>query len=286
MPRKRSLFRVYLRCVRCYKVFAILLLLPVPVFSQADCDSLFNQMLARWNLVDNISYLSLKDERSFGEVIHTEIAFNVQKQPYKALLRLNEDGEHNYVLYDSERSRSQALYIPDGFPYKNLWLDIHGSLFRGSNHYTVTDAGFESIFKLLKRQFVRDPGIFRCRTSDGQKLVIEAHATDFRYVPYTGSRGETVSSIADKLGVSAYLILERNNTVDAYSDDCSGLTLQVPNQFAQRVVVEVSPRLGLPVRIEVYDDQGLLERFIYKDIRVNAVLPEGLFTEDYIEDLD
>lgn len=244
-------------------------------------------MKNRWEQVENVSYLSVKDERSYGKMNHSEVEFRVKKTPYKAVLRLNNDGDRPYVLYDTEKSVTKALYIPDGFPYKNLWLDIHGDVFRGDNHYTVTNGGFEFIFDILERELSRNPEYFQCKTNTRSgRFVMEANVPNFRYVPYTARNGETVLRIADKLGVSAYLILERNSAVDGFLDDCTGLTLMVPNQFARRVVVEISPELRLPVYIEVYDDKGLLERFQYKDIRVNTPMSEDLFTEDYIENLD
>lgn len=220
-------------------------------------------------------------------MVHSEIEFIVQRSPYKTVAKLKDEGDHDYVLYDSERSRTQALYVPDGFPYTNLWLDIDGSTFRGTNHYTVTGAGFEFIFDILQRELALHPQSFKCSVQKGtDRVLIEASVNDFKYVSYRAGADETVISIAEKLGVSAYLILERNTMLNGYDADCSGLALQVPNQFAKKVKVEISPIHGLPVSIEVHDDKGLLERFLYKNIRIDSTLPRNLFTEDYIEDLE
>jgi hypothetical protein len=49
--------------------------------------------------------------------------------------------------------------------------------------------------------------------------------------------------------------------------------------YAERTLICTDPRLGLPLRIEVFDRQGLLERYEYSDIRPNQQPDKALFED-------
>lgn len=267
----------------------VLLFGPFLCNAQIDCDSILRKSMDRWSQTTALRYVSEKKERSFGKYTTSSFRFTVQREPFKVAGKIEDNGKTHYVLYDSEISRKEVLYIPDGFPFTNLWLDVNGSTFRGDNHYTVSDAGSKFIFDILEREFELPKNVFHCTRKQGvggEVIEIEAVTDKFHYFDYTGKPGETVLDVARKFGASAYLILERNAAVDAYTDDCSGVKLQVPSHYGQRVVVQISTEHWLPVLVELYDEKGLVERYTYTNFVVNPGLPEDFFTEDHLDDLE
>ncbi|HVR64986.1 MAG TPA: hypothetical protein VMU50_23980, partial [Polyangia bacterium] len=47
--------------------------------------------------------------------------------------------------------------------------------------------------------------------------------------------------------------------------------------YAQRTRLCVDARLGLPVKVEVHDGQGFLERYEYTNVRANQTIDAALF---------
>ena len=49
--------------------------------------------------------------------------------------------------------------------------------------------------------------------------------------------------------------------------------------YAQRTRLCADAKLGLPVKIEVYDGQGFLERYEYTNVRPNQKVDPALFED-------
>lgn len=234
-----------------------------------------------------MSYHSYKKERKLNVYETAEFDFVVQRNPYKVAGLMT--GKGHRLLYDPLQNKREALYISNGFPYTNLWLDIHGKLFRGLNHYTISNAGCEYIFGIIRNEYLKMPDKFICRPilSKGRKEIeIYAETDDFKFSEYVALPGENVLDISEKLKVMAYVLLEYNEHLTAYLDDCTGLTLQVPSHYGSKVKLVVDALHGMPTLIEVHDKKGLLERYVYSVYKFNLNLPKEYFTEKYLDDLD
>ncbi len=258
-------------------------------FSQdvVDCEKTFEFIYSQWADVDNMQYHSKKFERHLSEENRAEFDFTIQRSPYKVAGRMADKG--HYILFDPAVSEDQAMYISNGFPYTNLSLDIHGKLFRGLNHYTINDAGAEFIYGIIRREYERLPENFQCKKvvrNGNEEILIRAETDDFHWKDYAGEKGETVLSIASKLSVSAYLIIEKNSHINEYTQDCSGLSMKVPSHYGRVVELYVDADHGLPMRIANYDDKGLFESFDYTNYRFNVELDPSYFTVDFLDKLD
>lgn len=235
----------------------------------------------------NMSYHSYKNERKMDVYESAEFDFVVQRKPFKVAGVMTEKGHR--LLYDPLQNKTEALYISNGFPYTNLWLDIHGKVFRGLNHYTISNAGCEYIFGIIRNEYRKMPEKFVCRkiqTKGKEEIEIYAETHGFEFTEYTALDGENVLDISDKLKVMAYVLLEYNDNIDEYLDDCSGLTIMVPSHYGSKVKLVVNAQHGMPSLIEVHDTKGLLEQYIYTDYKFGLKLDKDYFTESYLDDLD
>ncbi|NQV51943.1 MAG: hypothetical protein HQ500_02105 [Flavobacteriales bacterium] len=252
-----------------------------------SCDEIFEYSYAQWEKMKNVQYRSAKVERQDGEMVTASFDFTIQPSPFKAAGRMHDKG--HYILYDTEQSSEEAWYISNGFPFTNLSLDINGKIFRGLNHYTISDAGCNFIFSIIRDQYELMGEKFYCRRvvrEGNEEFVIEASADDWGFRDYVGEEGETVLDIARKLNISAYLIIERNEGVSQYHDDCGGMKLKLPIYYGKHIKLHVDAEHGLPMLIQVYDEKGLLEQYEYFDYHLNVVLPEDYFTVDHLDELD
>lgn len=263
--------------------------LSIPARAQeaVDCDWVFDFMYGKWATVKNLQYSSNKIERHGEEVITDGFDFTVQRSPFKVAGRMVEKG--HYILYDKAANPNQAHYISNGFPFTNLTLDIQGKMFRGMNHYTISDAGCEFIFGIIRKQYELMPESFWCEKivrNGKEEYAIQASTDDWHYRDYAALDGETVNEIADKLNVSAYLIIENNPGLTSYVQDCSGLVLKVPSHYGKQVKLHIDAQHGLPTLIEVYDEKGLVGRYEYRNYKINVRLPDDYFTVSYLDALD
>lgn len=265
------------------------LLLPVLAQSQrtCDCDSVFNFIYEKWAKVRNMNYHSYKNERKLDVYEEAEFDFTVQRSPFRVAGVMTE--KRHRLLYNANKRNNEALYIPSGFPYTNLWLDINGKTFRGLNHYTISNAGCEFIFGIIRTEYKKIPDQFTCQYLEGSnesEIIISAKTDNFHFVEYTAGPGENVLDIAQKHNVMAYMLIEANPDIDDFLDDCSGMAVQVPSHYGSDISLVVSAVHGMPTLIEVSDEKGLVERYIYSRYRFNTKLPDDYFTEEYLDGLD
>ena len=252
-----------------------------------DCEKTFEYVYSKWEVIENMQYHSKKFERHIDQDDRAEFDFTISRHPYKVAGRMAEKG--HYILYDPEVSEKEAMYISNGFPFTNLMLDIQGKIFRGLNHYTISDAGCEFIFGIIRREYKRMPESFQCSKvvrKGNEEILIRAETDEFHWKEYNAEKGETVLSIASKLSVSAYLIIEKNDHIHTYDEDCGGKTFQVPSHYGKIVELFIDADHGMPTRIANYDEKGLYESFDYTDYRFNVKLDPAYFTVDYLDSLN
>ncbi|MEQ9188523.1 MAG: hypothetical protein RLP15_12370 [Cryomorphaceae bacterium] len=267
----------------------VLIGLSTSAFAQktVDCKKVFDFSYDQWEKTSIVQYSSAKVERHLNKTQTASFDFTIQREPFKVAGRMRDKG--HFILYDTEASTTQAWYISNGFPFTNLSLDINGKMFRGLNHYTISDAGCNFIFSIIREQYMMLEDKFQCShvmRKGKEEILIEASADDWAFRTYVAQKGETVLDIAKKFSISAYLIIERNEGVDQYQDDCSGKKLLLPNYYGKKIRLYVSAEHGLPMLIEVYDDRGLLEQVEYSNYKFDTTLPADYFTVDYLDKLD
>lgn len=105
---------------------------------------------------------------------------------------------------------------------------------------------------------------------------------DFGYEYYTVGDNESITSIARKLHISEYMILEVNPKLNDYFDLLKkGQQLKVPNAYAKDVTLYIDQLYFLPIGIKVLDDKGLYEQYDYHYLQVNPKLEDTEFTTKY-----
>ena len=104
---------------------------------------------------------------------------------------------------------------------------------------------------------------------------------DYHYLSYHVQLGEDLISIAKKLNISEYAIMELNEEVDFYDDVDPGQELRIPSSYAKKMVLYIDQLYMLPLVIKVYDGKGLFEQYAYKKFVLNPTFHDGEFTSDF-----
>ena len=112
-------------------------------------------------------------------------------------------------------------------------------------------------------------------------IHIEMANPDYHYTTYHVQMGEDLNSIAKKLNINEYAILELNEEVDFYDDVSPGQELKVPSSYAKKMVLYIDQGYMLPLVIKVFDGTGLFEQYAYSKFILNPAFEKGEFTSDY-----
>lgn len=248
------------------------------------------QMFAETQNIGTLTYTMNKQERIDGELVEQHSFTKLMREPYKVYTRQLYPDEGIEVLYIPAKN-DQALINPDGFPYVNIRLDPYGSTMRADQHHTIHNAGYDYFISILQhlfekhgeetKQMAQQTGT---TTFDGHPVsVVEFRNPHFRFEDYTVQQGETLLTIAKDRKVSEYMILNRNEDVDSYTDVSPGQVIQVPSDYSPRMILYIDQQRHIPLMIKVYDDEGLYEQYEFTDVAINPSLSEEEFTEDYSE---
>jgi len=228
-----------------------------------------------------------KEERIEGKMTKQITAVKLIRKPFHLYLHQEFPKKGMEVLCIPESGK--ALINTNSFPWFNLSLDPYGSLMRKDQHHTIFDSGFDLMISIIHRElakigndtakhlFYKGTVTYEGRSAHHLELI----NPDYRYLTYKVLLGEDLLSIAKKLNISEYAILELNKDVDFYDDVSPGQEIQVPSSYAKNMVLYVDKELMLPLLIKVNDSDGLYERYAYKKFKLNPEFNEGEFTIEF-----
>jgi len=246
---------------------------------------MLNTILKSISNAKTLRYDLQRNERVKGKMVYTESKVKLQVSPRKLYISVN--GQE--VLWVQGANNGNALVNPGTFPYINLNLDPMGSLMRKGQHHTIHELGMEYLADILK------DGMKRYGDQLNKHFVVlgeekymgrscyklSAAFPDFAWAPYTVKKGETIISIASRLHVSEYMILEKNPSASWYTDVIEGQVIQIPNAYAKLFLLMIDKEYMLPISEKIFDDQGLFESYEFYNLKVNSVMTPEEFTEDY-----
>lgn len=246
---------------------------------------ILNDVLKSISKIKTLRYDLQRNERVKGKMNFTESKVKLQVSPRKLYISL--DGQE--VLWMQGANNGNALVNPGTFPYINLNLDPMGSLMRKGQHHTIHELGMEYLAEILKNAMqlyskelskhfvILGEEKYMGRTC--YKLSIAF--PDFTWAPYTVKSGETILSIAGRLHVSEFMILEENPKVSSYTGVVAGQIIKVPNAYAKLFLLMIDKEYMLPISEKIYDDKGLFETYEFYNLKVNSPIAAEEFTESY-----
>lgn len=216
---------------------------------------------------------------------------------YESSVKLNRSPRKIYVyikgielIWVNGWNGNKAYVKPNSFPYINLSLDPLGSLMRQDQHHTINEMGFDYFSSIVEYmalkvsdrfdQYFKLEGEERYNNRPCYKITI--NNKDYGYENYTVGDRESITTIARKLHISEYKILEVNPKLTDYFDILKkGQVLKVPNAYAKDVVLYIDQLYNLPIGVKISDDKGLFEQYDYFFLQVNPKIDDSEFTTGY-----
>lgn len=257
---------------------------PGPSPEEANTQQIITKMLDAIRSIRTLKYNLKCSERINGKMLQTESQVKLQVSPRKVYLYL----KGPEVLWIEGQNNGNALVNPNSFPYVNLNLDPNGSLMRKDQHHTIHEMGFAYLGDVLESvvtkvgdkfdKYFSYSGEDKFLNRPCHKILITNH--DFTYVSYKVKKGENLITIARKLKVSEYMILEKNKLTDYYAVK-EGQQILVPNGYAKMVMLTIDKQTYLPIAIKTFDDKGLFESYEYHNLQLNVKIADQEFSKDF-----
>lgn len=250
------------------------------------CKEILQNTITAVDKIERLKFHLKCNERVNGKLLSTESQVKLNRFPRKIYIYL----KGPELLWVEGQNNGNCLVNPKGFPYMNLSLDPMGSLMREKQHHTIHQMGFEyfgGVIKNFMGSLESDlDKYFKCAgvlTWSGRECYfITAEYPDFRYVDYVVQKGENITSIAHKLKVSDFMILEVNSgKVKNFQDVKVNQKIKVPIVYGSKMTLYIDKDTFIPRVIKVYDDKGLFESYEYHDLQLNPKIADEEFTKGY-----
>jgi hypothetical protein len=252
-----------------------------------NSQELVKNMLTSIANIKTLRYHLQCGERIKGKMHHTQSHVKLQVNPRKLYLALN--GPE--LLWAKGENNGNAYVNPGSFPFINLNLDPYGLIMRKDQHHTIHEMGIHYMGDILK------DGLLKAGNNVEKHFVLQGEEiyngracyrlsiafSDFLWENYTVKKLETITSIARRLHVSEYMVLEKNTSANWYNDIKEGENILVPTVYAKLTMLLIDKETFLPLSNKVFDDKGLFETYEYVNLQVNPAIAPEEFTKDYKE---
>jgi hypothetical protein len=244
-----------------------------------------DKMLSTIDKLKGVQYNTRVQERIDGKLESGENLTKVSFRPFKTYVKVTSAE----LLYIEGKNSNKALIKANSLPYFNISLDPYSSLLRKNQHHTIMEVGFHyfaSIIKAAVKFADKDfdkifslKGNIKWEDRDHYVLIIDT--PDFGFVPYTVQQGENLTTIADKLKVSDYMIKENNPGIKDYTSVKAGQQILVPTAYAKKTIIYVDKQNFLPVVQIIMDDKGIFARYEFINVVINPTYKENEFDKNF-----
>lgn len=259
---------------------------------EVDVHDMFRNMMTTIDGIKTISFRLDKTERIKGKMKPGAQDVKLNVSPFKAYLKIHIPNKGAEVLYIEGQNKGNCRVSPNAFPYMTLNLDPDGSILRKDQHHSVKELGFaytgdifNHVYEKYKskiEEFVKINGDI---TYDGRQcLNVTLDNKDYKVESYTVQAGEDIISIARKLRLDEYMLLELNG-IKNFDDVKAGQKIKVTSSICKKIEMYIDKETYLPLYQKMYDEKGLMAVYEYSNLKINPTFKVEEFTEDY-EDYD
>jgi hypothetical protein len=252
--------------------------------------SIAQKMFHRTTSISSLTYVMNKQERIDGKMIKQISHTKVELSPLKVYVRQLFPKDGVEVLY-VDGPNKKALINPNGFPWINLKLNPSEGIMRNDQHHTIFQSGFEHVVSIL--EFICNkyaPEIDGMIVYNGTVKYngktchsISLDNPYFEYIDYTVLADEDIEDIAARYKLSEHMIVELNKGIKDYDDVKTGQVIKIPNDYSPKMLLYIDATEWIPLRMDVYDDQGLYEKYEYSEVNINPSFVPEEFTPDYAD---
>jgi outer membrane lipoprotein-sorting protein len=248
--------------------------------------STLDKMYIAIGSLQTMSYDMTSQERIGKRIEIRNSKFKIQVSPKKLYMKNQDSGVE--LLYVAGWNNNKPFINPNGFPYVNVSFDVNSPKVRNDGHHPITHAGFSYLYAQVKNtekklaangqkleDIITIAGDYTWNGKSCTKLILDN--PDFQFISYTCTQSESLLSLCERINVSEYLVMEKNN-LGYGANVTKGMVLKVPNAFAKKAELYIDKSSGIPIYQVVYDDKGVFEKYEFKNLKINPSFNSAEFT--------
>jgi len=285
MNKKNKVF------LRFFILFTIVIFSVYNAYSQFYADSVLNKTFKQIESIKTLRFNIISRERINNYYKTDKGFYKISKKPilyyYKQLI----PPTSAEVLVNSE-TYPMALVNAHKTLVPNLKLSPYGEVLRDTRHHNLYQAGydyFKNILLFLKEKYNIKWAKVTTMNNDIKinqyncyKLTITN--PNFKIIQYTVKEKTTPQQLALKLNICDYHIIQMNASISSIFHTLKpGQIITIPSDYASKITLYIDKKLFIPIKIEVYDDIGLFEEYLFEDIELNPIFKNEEFSQNYNE---
>lgn len=258
----------------------------IPVFSQ-DPLEISREMFNAVKSIKSMMYTFDAKERINGKFHEEKLTFKINVNPLKVYVFQHTPKEGMQLLYVTGKNDGKVKVNPGTFPWVVINLQPEGDLMLDNRHHSIYDAGYLYTTSILEYLLQKYPSQQNTLVTLNETVKMHGaecyHLTftnpNYRLTLYHAQNNETPLSIAKKLHVNYYSILENNNGLKANNTVKAGTRLIVPNDYASKMELYVNKANMTPVYLKIFDTKGVFEEFTFSNVLLNPPFKEIDFSD-------
>lgn len=249
------------------------------------CKEIIGQMLDSISVIRTQRYTVKATERVDGHLLFAESRIKINTTPRK--IYFFNPSKNIEVLW--VQGISDALVHAGSVPMMNFNLDPYGSLMRKDQHHTIFELGFQYVGSVIANTITKAPKDFDRHflyagsviydNKDCHQVVIDY--PEYKYIEYITGKGETVTSISQKLNTSDFKIRHINDLSSYFGAIREGRKLKIPIPYANKAIVYIEKKTALPLSVKIYDEEGLFESYDFYSAVINKPFAANEFSKTY-----
>lgn len=266
----------------------IALLLVYFFFHAQTCQEIIDATFKKISEVQTASFYIIARER-YSDEYKTEKAFyKIRNHPFSIYYKQLYPPTQAEVLIN-EKYQKLALVNPNSFPYVSLKLSPFGEILRDKQHHNIYQAGFvylKTVLIYLKNKYqiswsdVCQP-VEKAKIKQYDCYKITLINRFYKIYTYTLPKEMSLQELGLQMFVCDYKMLELNPDVKSiFKKLPAGTKLQIPSDYAQKIVLYIDKTLMLPVKSEVYDEKGQFEEYLFEELKINPTFTSADFDEN------
>lgn len=221
--------------------------------------------------------------------MHTKVNISPLKIYGKVLSDPNKGTELLYVTGE----RGNKIRVNAGKFVPTLNLGATSNLLTKNQHHTLLTSGFMIVSRIVADGIKRADAqgkfdvVFQLQGEtvfQGKKCYkVLIDDPSYTYTTVVGQKGETVHTLAKRLLISEYHIMELNPSSRSLEDNVEGKTLKVPTSYAKKTVLFIDKDTNLPIYQEMNDEKGVFEKYEYTNVVLNPAFKADEFSDKFSE---
>ncbi len=221
----------------------------------------------------------------------TDRLVKLQAKPKNIYFYSQKPNPGTEIIWKEGWKENKMLVSPGSFPFVTFTMKPTSSLARKNSHHSIVEMGFNYMNSLVVHyqkaygdKFYDYCSIVDTVQWDGRSCIrFEFDFKDYSVIKYTVRKNENVSSIAKKLFLNDYSILILNHSISDYDDVKEGQVIKIPNSYGKKIEFYIDRFSWLPIRQQIFNSNGLYEKYEIKSLFVNPKFKDEEFTPEYKE---